>query len=279
MYTNTSYFGGNMNTLCIGADPEIFVGDVNGPRSIIGMIGGTKENPLPLPMLGDGFAVQEDNVALEYNIPPSPSREAFVSNISTMMSFLRQSMKDSYGFNLLKESAISFPDSELSDPRALVFGCDPDFNAWSGLQLLQPLHRRLEHLPHLVRRLAPRVVNCLARAPLPRHQQPKTREQQQSQQRRVEAGKPQHQQPHHPIRQQSDQVPRQRSDPRQFSRQVLRQIGRFPLRQKRPVSMQNRLVDLPREPLADRQNNADRQRRQIIGERRRADHVAGQDQP
>ena len=138
MYTNTSYFGGNMNTLCIGADPEIFVGDVNGPRSIIGMIGGTKENPLPLPMLGDGFAVQEDNVALEYNIPPSPSREAFVSNISTMMSFLRQSMKDSYGVNLLKESAISFPDSELSDPRALVFGCDPDFNAWSGLENPRP---------------------------------------------------------------------------------------------------------------------------------------------
>lgn len=115
----------------IGADPECFVGDDAGVRSIIGKIGGTKECPRPLPM-GSGFAVQEDNVALEYNIPPSPTKELFVENISSAMDFLGTVLKDQMGLHFVKDSAISFPDSELSDPRAHVFGCDPDFNAWTG---------------------------------------------------------------------------------------------------------------------------------------------------
>lgn len=41
----------------IGSDPECFVGNASGVKSIVGRIGGTKDDPQPLP-LGDGFAVQ-----------------------------------------------------------------------------------------------------------------------------------------------------------------------------------------------------------------------------
>lgn len=114
----------------IGADPEVFVGDSLGVRSIIGKIGGTKMCPQPLP-LGDGFAVQEDNVALEYNIPISNSKQMFVSNITTAMEFIESTLQDRLGLHFVKESAVSFPSSELQDPRALEFGCEPDFNAWT----------------------------------------------------------------------------------------------------------------------------------------------------
>ena len=114
----------------IGADPECFVGNESGVVSIIGKIGGTKHHPLPLP-LGPGFAVQEDNVALEYNIPASESKQLFVDNISTAMEFLGSTLKDRFNLHFVKDSAISFPPTELEHPAARVFGCDPDFNAWT----------------------------------------------------------------------------------------------------------------------------------------------------
>lgn len=121
----------------IGSDPEVFVGDASGVRSIIGKVGGTKRRPLPLP-IGEGFAVQEDNVALEFNIPASSGRAEFVRNITAATAFLEQAMTDRYGYKFVRESAVSFPDSELQTPEALVFGCDPDFNAWTGMRNPRP---------------------------------------------------------------------------------------------------------------------------------------------
>ena len=119
-----------MSRFLIGADPEVFVGDPI-PRSIIGKIGGSKDNPLPLP-LGKGFSVQEDNVALEFNIPPASSREEFIESIARATGFLEHIVKDQYGYSFLRESAISFSEEELNNPLAFVFGCDPDFNCWTN---------------------------------------------------------------------------------------------------------------------------------------------------
>ncbi len=121
-----------MNTqFSIGCDPEIFCTDGTLPRSVIGKIGGTKEAPLPLP-IGEGFCVQEDNVALEFNIPASRSKAEFVENLLKATSYLEEGVSSMYGWKFDKRSAIQFAMEELDDPRALVFGCDPDFNAWTG---------------------------------------------------------------------------------------------------------------------------------------------------
>jgi hypothetical protein len=121
----------------IGADPECFVGNSSGVKSIIGRVGGTKEHPQQLP-LGEGFAVQEDNVALEFNIPASPTRKLFVENIVSARDFLANLMDEYHGLQLVKESAAFFPAEELQDPAALVFGCDPDFNAYTGRKNPRP---------------------------------------------------------------------------------------------------------------------------------------------
>jgi Phage phiEco32-like COOH.NH2 ligase-type 2 len=113
----------------LGADPEIFLQDAaHAYVSAIGKIGGTKEQPKPLP-IGDGFAVQEDNVAIEYNIPASDSKHAFTNNINKAMSFLSDTVAH-MGLQFANTSAVSYPMTELMDERALVFGCDPDYNAW-----------------------------------------------------------------------------------------------------------------------------------------------------
>ena len=51
----------------IGADPEVFLERNNIPVSSIGKIGGTKYEPIHIQ---DGIFLQEDNVTVEYNIPP-----------------------------------------------------------------------------------------------------------------------------------------------------------------------------------------------------------------
>jgi len=121
-----------MKKLYIGADPELFLQDVVAGHliSAIGKIGGTKQEPLPVKELGEGYAVQEDNVALEYNIPPADSPEQLKEHINKMMGYIH-SLVSKQGLSVNTESACIFPRSQLADPRALEFGCDPDFNAWT----------------------------------------------------------------------------------------------------------------------------------------------------
>ena len=116
----------------IGADPELFLMDAGRSFvSAIGLIGGSKDFPRPLPELGKGFAVQEDNVALEYNIPAASSPKQLVKNINDIMEYLKKQV-ETMGLSFSKDSAAFFPQAQLQHPLALEFGCDPDFNAWTG---------------------------------------------------------------------------------------------------------------------------------------------------
>lgn len=125
--------------ILLGCDPEIFFVDQSQVfRSVIGKIGGSKEHPLPLTDLGDGFAVQEDNVAAEFNIPPAKNAEEFVKSVQSTLNFLIEGVRGSYGFDLSRVSAAEFPAEELANPKAQEFGCDPDFNAWTGRRNPRP---------------------------------------------------------------------------------------------------------------------------------------------
>lgn len=115
----------------LGCDPEAFLMDAQGYlKSSVGLIGGSKMYPLPLP-LGDGYAVQEDNVALEFNIPPASNRSEFVDSISKTLAFLTKVVDENYGLRINQQSAASFSAFELDSPGAQLFGCDPDYNAWT----------------------------------------------------------------------------------------------------------------------------------------------------
>lgn len=115
----------------LGCDPELFLADATGKlMASCGLIGGTKAEPQPLP-LGPGYAVQEDNVAIEFNIPPASNAEEFQSSIKGTLKHLMERVDVMYGFKILNLSAVSFPKDQLESPAAQEFGCDPDYNAWT----------------------------------------------------------------------------------------------------------------------------------------------------
>lgn len=115
----------------LGCDPELFLQDAAASLvSSIGKIGGTKEKPAPLP-LGIGYAVQEDNVAVEFNIPPADSMEQWDNAIQRTIAFLEEGVRTKYNLRFSGAASASFPASELLNPKALEFGCDPDYNAWT----------------------------------------------------------------------------------------------------------------------------------------------------
>lgn len=116
--------------LTIGADPELFLKKGKRLISSIGLIGGTKRFPKPLGV-GNGYAVQEDNVAVEFNIPPAVSKDAFVSSISYALDEIR-ALVTPIGLTMHLSASEKFPDSQLRDPRARMFGCEPDYNAWAN---------------------------------------------------------------------------------------------------------------------------------------------------
>lgn len=114
----------------LGSDPEIFLQDQNGsPVSVIGYINADKWDPMQIPDMAKGFTLQEDNVALEYGIPPASSAEEFVSHINAVMT---KSLEYLPKLSFSKLSCIIFPKEQMQHPAAHVFGCEPDFNAWTG---------------------------------------------------------------------------------------------------------------------------------------------------
>lgn len=114
----------------LGSDPEVFLVDKKGkPTAICGMIGADKWNPLQVEGMQEGFTFQEDNVALEFGIPPASSAEEFISHIKSVQeAFLKRNKE----FQFSKLSCIIFPKDQLQSPGAKIFGCEPDYNAWTG---------------------------------------------------------------------------------------------------------------------------------------------------
>jgi hypothetical protein len=149
----------------LGSDPEVFLQDQSGKHiSVIGMIGADKWNPKQVPDMPEGFTLQEDNVSLEFGIPPARDAEEFANNIELV---LKAGLSNVNGLQFSKLSCTIFPEDQLAHPMASVFGCEPDFNAWTGLENPRPTppHKGMRsaggHV-HIETKEDPRVVvqNC-----------------------------------------------------------------------------------------------------------------------
>lgn len=116
------------NVTTIGCDPEIFLVNEKGSFvSSIGKFGGTKQHPKDI---GRGCAIQEDNVAVEFNIPPADNVLSFIESIEYNLNVIEERAKEQKLFLNITASA-NFPMSQLRSRKAQEFGCDPDYNAWS----------------------------------------------------------------------------------------------------------------------------------------------------
>jgi hypothetical protein len=116
--------------LKIGSDAEFFLTNPSGQAvAVCGLLGGTKEEPRPV-LGGNGYAVQEDNVTAEFNIPPASTSEEFALSITKMLEYLREEFNQKQ-LTCVYRSELPFLTENLSHEKAHQFGCEPDFCVWT----------------------------------------------------------------------------------------------------------------------------------------------------
>lgn len=121
-----------------GADPEIFVKTKDGKNiSAHELVPGTKKNPFKV----ENGAVQIDGTALEFNINPASTAKEFVGNIHSVMRQLSSMVKSKDATLDFDISPTVIYDKELFaklPEHAVELGCEPDFNAYTGLENDRP---------------------------------------------------------------------------------------------------------------------------------------------
>jgi len=109
-----------------GADPELMVVSPSGSLVSAIDIGipGTKKRPKRV----SRGAIQRDNVMAEFNVAPSRTSEEFEENIRSVLRSLNRVVRP---YRLAVRASACFPEEALASNEARIFGCDPDFNAWT----------------------------------------------------------------------------------------------------------------------------------------------------
>lgn len=120
-----------MGDYLIGCDPEVFVRNPNSQQFLCAhnMVQGTKAEPFKV----KSGAVQVDGMALEFNIDPAHTRDEFVNNVTDVYHELARMVP---GYELVAQPSAHFePEVFAAAPaESKVLGCDPDFNAWTGIR-------------------------------------------------------------------------------------------------------------------------------------------------
>jgi hypothetical protein len=120
-----------LGSVQFGTDAEMFLRTLTGnPIPVCGMLGGTKDNPKPMEGLPNGFFIQEDNAAAEFNIPPSQSITRFIDNTQSALSWVRNTLPKSVYLDE-EHSSVVFDKSYLEIPEINRFGCEADYNAFT----------------------------------------------------------------------------------------------------------------------------------------------------
>ena len=132
-----------LEKLTLGADPELFLvnEETNEIVSAIEKVPGTKQNPFKPSDLDSGFAMQTDNILVEFNIPPVDiqDKEGFINNLLKMRDYINIFVKrfdENYTVRAMASGIVN--SSELNDPQARLFGCDPDFNCYTMKENRRP---------------------------------------------------------------------------------------------------------------------------------------------
>lgn len=114
--------------ILVGCDPEVFVKQGGKFKSAFGLIFGDKKNPQKVRR----GAVQVDGMALEFNIDPAASEDEFCINVQDVYNQMKLMVPD---YEVVAVPVAKFdPDYIKCQPAAaLELGCDPDYNAWTGL--------------------------------------------------------------------------------------------------------------------------------------------------
>lgn len=119
--------------ILIGCDPEVFVRRDGVFKSAFGLIAGDKKSPQKV----RSGAVQVDGMALEFNIDPAHNEDEFVFLVSDVFAQLRL-MVPEYEIVTVPVAHFDQDYMKTQPAEALELGCDPDYNAWTGVANIKP---------------------------------------------------------------------------------------------------------------------------------------------
>lgn len=125
-----------LNLEAIGSDPEAFLFIGKDPISAIGLVPGSKKEPF---RISDDESVQVDNVAIEFNVKPTLDPAEFMASLGKCVAWMDQHVQSINP--LIRVSftpSVEFSADQLESKAARVFGCDVDYNAWTGLPNARP---------------------------------------------------------------------------------------------------------------------------------------------
>jgi hypothetical protein len=123
----------------LGSDPELMLRDSKSKalRSAIPLIPEGKGKGRPLGNLGLS-TVLHDNVLVEFNTKPASNQKEFVHVIGFSLREINR-LAAKQGLELHFLTAADFPEEELANEEARVFGCEPDFDAYTvSIQTTDP---------------------------------------------------------------------------------------------------------------------------------------------
>lgn len=130
-----------INNYLLGSDPELFIVDTSKNKIIssIGLIPGEKGDAYKPAELPEGFGLQIDNILAEFNIPPTDNVDDFVTSIEVMKDWIRGFLKSKNpNYDILCKASALIDEDQLQSDEAKLFGCSPDFNAWTICQNPRP---------------------------------------------------------------------------------------------------------------------------------------------
>lgn len=113
----------------LGSDPELMLRstETDSLKSSIPIFRGSKAAGAPV--AGGLGAVLSDNVLTEFNTQPARSIPEFIETTRAVLKAIAEEAHAA-GCKLTVQASAEFPEAELSDPAAHVFGCEPDYDAW-----------------------------------------------------------------------------------------------------------------------------------------------------
>jgi hypothetical protein len=120
-----------VNNVTLGADPEVFLKDVEGKVvPSYRFIKGTKSKPERVSKDIKGLAIQYDNVSAEYCIPACANLEEWLKHHNFMLDYIRETIAEPNGLFVHAVPSVYIEPETTLDEIAMEAGCEPDFDVY-----------------------------------------------------------------------------------------------------------------------------------------------------
>lgn len=120
-----------INNPTIGSDPELFLFSEENNKfvPVCGLVGGTKNKPIPISE--EGHMLQEDNVALEYCIPPCKTKEEWLKHHNFVKNYITETILKPLNLVPKYVASARFDHEDLQSDKAQLMGCATSYNVYT----------------------------------------------------------------------------------------------------------------------------------------------------